>query len=190
VNGAVAAWSVADVSTGAAYDVVLVAHILLAVAALVAVITAGVAALSLSRPGPVSDGLRRYYRPGVNWAGRTLLLVPVLGVALVAMSKGQWSFSDRWVVVGSLLWVVAASLAEVLLWPSERQLQAEVARLPAADRLGAPSAVPGSTGPGDVAATEQSGGVDLRPLCLRAAGAAGSVVLLVVIAGVLMVAKP
>jgi len=32
--------------------------------------------------------------PGVNWAARVLVLVPVLGIALIAMSQGDWSFSD------------------------------------------------------------------------------------------------
>ena len=58
--------------------------------------------------GPESEAVRRYYRPGVNWAGRVLFLVPVFGVALIAMSHGDWSFSDGWIAIGLVLWAVAA----------------------------------------------------------------------------------
>src|SRR3981189_3221583 len=77
-------------SRGAAYDVVLLAHILAAVVGFGAVAVAGVNAPLLRRPGPPSASMLRYYRPGVNWAGRITFLVPVLGVALVGMSHGSW----------------------------------------------------------------------------------------------------
>ena len=69
----------------------------------------------------------RYYRPGVNWVGRVLFLVPVLGVALIAMSGGQWGYADGWVSTGLAVWVVVAMVAEGVLWPAERRLQQVVA---------------------------------------------------------------
>jgi hypothetical protein len=84
----------ADNSRSAAYDIVLLAHVLSALVGFGAVVVAGGFALILSRSGTGSEAVRRYYRPGVNWAGRILFLVPVFGVALVAMSHGEWSFSD------------------------------------------------------------------------------------------------
>jgi len=115
-----------DKSRSAAYDIVLLAHVLSALVGFGAVVVAGGFAMILSRSGTGSEAIRRYYRPGVNWAGRILFLVPVFGVALVAMSHGEWSFSDGWVVVGFGLWAVVAVGAEMALWPAERRLQSAV----------------------------------------------------------------
>ena len=110
----------------AAYDIVLLAHVLSALVGFGAVVVAGGFAHVLGRSGPGSESVRRYYRPGVNWAGRVLFLVPVLGVVLVAMSHGRWSFSDAWIMAGLGLWAVAGVGAEMALWPAERQLQEAV----------------------------------------------------------------
>jgi hypothetical protein len=115
-----------DNSRSAAYDIVLLAHVLSALVGFGAVVVAGGFAVILSRSGTGSEAIRRYYRPGVNWAGRILFLVPVFGVALVAMSHGEWSFSDGWVAAGFGLWAVVAVGAEMALWPAERRLQAAV----------------------------------------------------------------
>ena len=85
---------------------------------------------------PLPVAVVRYYRPGVNWVGRVLFLVPVLGVALVAMSGGQWGYSDGWVTIGLGVWVVVALVAEGVLWPAERRLQEVVATRDAAGRDG------------------------------------------------------
>ncbi len=92
-----------DHARDAAYDVVLLAHVLSALAGFGVVVVAGAYALALRRPGPPSEAVRRYYRPGANWAGRALFLVPVFGGALVAMSGGDWSYSQTWVLGGHRL---------------------------------------------------------------------------------------
>ena len=148
----------------AAYDVVLLAHVLSALVGLGAVTVAGAYARALLRAGPQSESVRRYYRPGVNWAGRVLVLVPVLGVALMAMSQGDFSFSDGWVAAGLMLWTVAVVAAEAVLWPAERLLQTAVA--------------------------DPSSSADLRGPCLRVMTVAGGVVVVLVVATVVMVAKP
>jgi hypothetical protein len=154
----------ADNSRNAAYDIVLLAHILTALVGFGAVMVAGGFALILSRSGPGSEAVRRYYRPGVNWAGRVLFLVPVFGVALVAMSHGQWSFSDGWVAVGFGLWAVVAFGAEMALWPAERRLQSAVA-------AGAPTA-------------------SVRASCYGVAAMAAVAFGVLVAASTVMVAKP
>jgi hypothetical protein len=158
----------ANISANAGYDIVLLAHVLTALIGLGAVMVAGGSALALSRPGPPTEYLERYYRPGINWAGRVLFLVPVLGVVLIAMSQGQWSFSDSWVGIGLVLWALVALVAEMVLWPAERKLQAAVGdRSPEGDQEG-----------------------DLRPACLRVAAVAAVLAVLLVVAMVVMVAKP
>ena len=113
----------------AGYDIVLLAHVLSAMVGLGTVVVAGGYALALSRSGPGSEAVRPLLPAGVNWAGRVLFLVPVLGVVLIGMSKGHWSFSDGWIIDGLLLWVVAAVVGELALWPAERRLQVAVGRL-------------------------------------------------------------
>jgi hypothetical protein len=156
--------AVATHARNAAYDLVLLAHVLSALVGFGAVVVAGSYALALIRSGPTSEALRRYYRPGVNWAGRILFLVPVLGVALIVMSKGDWSFSDGWVSTGLMLWAFAAVVAEMALWPAERRLQAAVAD---------PSSV-----------------TDLRSQCLRVVIAATALFVVLIVTTVVMVAKP
>jgi hypothetical protein len=151
-------------SRNAAYDLVLLAHVLSALVGFGAVVVAGFSALALMRSGPPTEALRRYYRPGVNWAGRILFLVPVFGAVLIALSQGQWSYSDGWVGAGLVLWAFAAVVAEMALWPAERRLQTAV---------GDPSSALG-----------------VRSQCLRVVVLAGVLFAVLVIACVVMVAKP
>jgi hypothetical protein len=179
-------------TTSPGYDLVLLAHVLTAVVGLGALVVAAGSALALRgvllRGGPVPGALDRYYQPGVNWAGRVLFLVPVLGVALQAMSGGQWTFSDLWVSLGTAVWAVVAIAAEVLLWPEERRLQEVVATV---------SRDYGTPEPDDASGGATLGGVDGRVDVARAPGLCASVGLLgltlgaaLVVTGVVMVAKP
>lgn len=161
----------------AAYDVVLLAHVLSVVAAFGSVAVSGGSAVALARRRALPESIVRYYRPGTNWAGRVLFVVPVLGFVLLGLSRGAYGFDDHWVVVGLVLWVVAASLAEMVLWPAERGLQEIVARA-AADAAGAASPPP---------PLEDR---PLGPLCRRTALAAAGIAILLVAASVVMVAKP
>jgi len=161
------------------YDLVLLAHVLASVVATVAVVLTGGAALTLRRAlvadntGPTSEWLVRYYRPGVNWLGRVLFLVPVLGVALVWMSAGQWDFADSWVSVGLVLWAVVAVVAEIVLWPAERRLQQVVA-------------AQGDPGAG----RDPDDAIDPARLCLRAGVIGLGLGVVLVLVSALMVAKP
>ena len=162
------------------FDLVLLAHVIAAVVGLVAVVLAGVSALALRRAlaqdGPLPEALERYYRPGVNWAGRVLFLVPVLGVALLVMSDGQWSFADTWVSAGMAVWAIVAMVAETVLWPAERRLQGVVATAGGAE---------------PVAAADGSGQpVDSARLCLQAGLVGLALGVALVFVGILMVAQP
>ena len=154
----------AEHARGAVYDLVLLAHVLAAVAGFGAVAVAGACALALSRSGPASESLRRYYRPGVNWAGRILFLVPVFGVALIAMGQGDWSYSEGWVAIGIAMWAAAAVAAEMALWPVERRLQ--------------------------VAVADPTTGTDLGSDCFHVMAVAVVVCVVLIAATVVMVAKP
>jgi hypothetical protein len=113
---------------GAAFDVVLFLHVACVVVGLVTATTAAATASRLQRllrsSRPLSDPLRRYFRPGVNLAGRTIYGIPVFGFALLAMSQGAYALRDGWVLGGLALFAALALLAEGVLWPAERRLQA------------------------------------------------------------------
>jgi len=121
---------ITGVTTGPAskvgFDLLLMFHVAAALVGFGALAVSGVQAgrLARQREGGLPDDLRRYFDPGVNWAGRILYLVPVLGAALVG--DGGFSFGDPFVVVGLALWSLGAAVAEGVLWPAERRLQRAV----------------------------------------------------------------
>lgn len=168
----------------AAYDLVLLAHVLTALVGLLAIVVAGGFALALRqawrRGGPLPDALVRYYRPGINWVGRVLFAVPVLGIALVAMSGGQWGWSDAWVSIGLGIWLVVAGFAEAVLWPGERRLQEAVTAV--ADGGGG-EVVPDTGAAGAVPVT----GIES---CRTVVATAAACTVALVVVAVLMVAKP
>ena len=96
------------VPTGAVYSVLLVAHVVCAVVGFGAMVVTGVQARRARRgpDGPGAEGVRRYFRPGVNWAGRALYGVPVFGVGLLGGQPGGLQRSATpFVVVGLVVWV-------------------------------------------------------------------------------------
>jgi hypothetical protein len=113
---------------GAAFDIVLLLHVLCVVVGIVTTVTAAATAARLRRllaaSAPLSEPVRRYFRPGINWAGRALWGIPVFGFALLAMSQGAYGLRDGWVVGGLVIFVVVALLAEGVLYPAERRVQA------------------------------------------------------------------
>ena len=88
--------------SGAAFDVVLLLHVACVVVGIVTVATAAATARRLGRlartAAPLPETLRRYFRPGVNWAGRTIYGIPVFGFALLGMSQGAYALGDGWVL--------------------------------------------------------------------------------------------
>ncbi len=168
--------------SGAAFDVVLLLHVACAVVGIVTIATAAATARRLGRlartAAPLPEPLRRYFRPGVNWAGRTIYGIPVFGFALLGMSHGAYSFTDDWVLIGVVLFVAIALVAESVLWPAERRLQLALAA--AASPAAGPDAEPQSS---DVSGTVTADAARME----RAAS--GALVLLVV-ATVLMIAQP
>lgn len=164
--------------SGAAFDVVLLLHAGCAVVGLVTTLAATAAAgrleHSVSSSVRMSEALRRYFRPGFNWAGRVVYGIPVFGFLLVAMSRGTYALDEGWVLAGLALFVGVALLGEGALWPAERRLQRAVTAAGAAD------AAQGCVR--DAAAVRRDA---------RTMQRAGGAVLVLLVAGtVLMVAQP
>ncbi|MHB1585345.1 MAG: hypothetical protein ACYCU7_15375 [Acidimicrobiales bacterium] len=112
--------------TGALFDVVLLLHV---ASVAVGVGTLGVSAVqgwrlwsAAGSPAPIPETLLRYYRPGANWAGRTLYGVPVFGLALVGLSGGAFGLGTPWIDAGLGIWAVGTVAAEAVLWPAERRI--------------------------------------------------------------------
>jgi hypothetical protein len=124
------------------------------------------------------EPLWRYFRPGVNWAGRTIYGIPVFGFALIGMSQGAYAVTDGWVLSGLVIFIALAFLAEGVLWPAERRLQHAIA----AD--GAPAA-----GLEAVTTAIVSSGAVTADAARMERAASGALVLLVA-ATVLMIAQP
>jgi hypothetical protein len=123
---------------GAAFDIVLLLHVGCVVVGLVTTATAAATASRLRRllgsSLPLPDPLRRYFRPGTNWAGRTVYGIPVFGFTLVAMSQGAYALGQGWVLGGLAIFAALAFLGEGVLWPAEQRLQ--IALSPADDDPG------------------------------------------------------
>ena len=122
---------------GAAFDVVLILHVGCVVVGIATTVTAATTAgrlrHALGSAGPLPDTLRRYFRPGINWAGRTIYGIPAFGFALVAMSQGTYALTDAWILGGLVAFVALALLSEVVLWPAERRVQMALAEGATAD---------------------------------------------------------
>jgi uncharacterized membrane protein len=120
---------------GPAFDVVLLLHVASVVVGLVTTVTSAATATRLGKlleaAAPLPESVRRYFRPGVNWAGRGIWGIPIFGFALLAMSQGAYGFDDGWVMAGLAIFVVVVLVNEMVLWPGERRLQSSLAAYPA-----------------------------------------------------------
>jgi uncharacterized membrane protein len=112
---------------GAAFDIVLILHVACVVVGLATTITSAATASRLrtlvDRSSPLPESMARYFKQGVNWAGRIVYGIPIFGFALLAMSQGAYSLHDTWVMLGLALFVVVVLLGEGVLWPAERRVQ-------------------------------------------------------------------
>jgi hypothetical protein len=129
------------------YDVLLVAHVLAAVIGFGALAATGSFAANARRADDprASATLRSYFRPGRNWAGRVLYLLPLLGVALLAVGDHE-GVGEAWPWIGLALWLVAAGIATGRLWPAEREIQHLLGEAAPAASGGRPSPMAGARG--------------------------------------------
>jgi hypothetical protein len=118
---------------GPAFDIVLIVHVGCVVVGLVTLVAGATTASQLRtvlrRGSAFPDAVARYFRPGVNWAGRSVYGIPVFGFVLLALSHGAYSLHDGWVMAGLFILVLVVVVAESLLWPAERRLQVSLPAL-------------------------------------------------------------
>ena len=158
------------------YKIVLVLHILAAIIGFGAVFLNGIYANEMKRrKGP--EALAIYE---ANWKVSKIgeyfiYAVPILGLALVGMSDDAWKFSQTWVWLAIVLYVVALGISHAVLLPSVKRIGVLMREMIAAG--------PPTGGPPPQAAEIEGLG--------KKAGAAGATLnlMLIVILG-LMVFKP
>ncbi|HLM96857.1 MAG TPA: hypothetical protein VK283_11120 [Acidimicrobiales bacterium] len=179
------------VPTGVLYTSLLMLHVLCAVVGFGTMVVTGVQAARARRAPSASgfEGVRRYFRPGVNWAGRTLYGVPVFGFSLIGASHGAFRAGDGFVVSGLVLWLAATLVAEAVVWPGERRIQLGLAaRWGDATAAGADAGAAGAAGAEAGADAGAAGALDRE--CRRVAASATLLVVLFLAATVIMVGKP
>src|SRR5271163_1017749 len=112
---------------GAAFDIVLLLHVGCVVAGIVTLATAAATAARLRRllgsSLPLPEPLRRYFRPGINWAARSVYGIPAFGLALIALSQGAYALGQGWVLGGLASFATLAFVGEGVLWTAEQRLQ-------------------------------------------------------------------
>ena len=157
-------------TTSAAFDVMLIVHVLLAIIAVVVVGAAYVAAASLGgvRAGDAwPEGPKRFFTPGPDIAGRMVYGVPLTGLVLVGLSGGEFSVTDPFIQAGFGCSIIAIVMGEWLVFPATTRLGSLLADA---------AVVP----------TEASWRADLG----RLRWGVDAMVLVLLVAAVLMVAKP
>jgi len=103
----------------AVYAVVVVAHVLTVLGALISVGVAGgyFAAVVGGRRGAAVE---RYFAGGPSWGPRLLYPAALLGLAAAGLSRGRVHLGDYWVLAAAGLWLVAVVGLEFVLRPTER----------------------------------------------------------------------
>jgi len=130
-------------STG--YDVVLVLHILTVIVGFGTVMLNGIrGAEAKKRPGPGGLAIGESGHRVNTVAEYFIYAVPVLGIGLVLMSDGNWTFGQTWVWLSLLLYVIGIGVSHSVLIPAEKRMNALAAELVA---MGPPPAGAPAGGP-------------------------------------------
>lgn len=117
------------------YDVLLICHVVAGFAGFGSIAVSGWAAAAGRRSGNPGGEERvvRFFRIGVDWPGRLIFAVPVLGLALLfGGHRGDAGAAWPWLGLG--LWIVATGFASGVAWPAERRAQRELAAVISGDR--------------------------------------------------------
>ena len=107
------------------YDLWFVAHLVLAVAAVV-VLGALRYSATLSLTDTDRDRVAIRFPNRVNWAARLIHVVPFTGFVLSGIGGHDVSLSQPWVLTGLVLYVLLAYVVEARVLPVERQVAANV----------------------------------------------------------------
>lgn len=105
------------------YRVVLLVHLLVAIAGFGGVLLNGVyAAQAAARPGPEGRAISEANAAVSGIAEWLIYLVPLSGLVLVGVSDGAWSLGDTWVWLSLVAVAAAAVASRAVLLPGHREI--------------------------------------------------------------------
>jgi len=163
-----------------AYKIVLLLHILCAIVGFGTVFLNGLyGAQAKRRPGPGGLAIQEANLFVSKIAEYFIYAVFILGIGLVSMSDDAWKFSQTWIWLAMLLYIVGIGVSHGVLFPNAKKMRDLAAEMVAAGPPPA-DALPGP--PPQVAEMERRG---------KTLGAASTFLhLLLVVILVLMIWKP
>jgi uncharacterized membrane protein len=158
------------------YKTLLVLHILTAIVGLGAVMLNGIyAAQAQKRPGPGGRAVSEANFAVSKIGEYFIYAIPVFGILLVPASDKAFKFSQAWIWLAMLLYVVAIGISHSILIPGHKKTNALLAEIESS---------PASAG----GPPPQS--VELQAIGKRMAAAGGALNVFVVIFLYLMIFKP
>lgn len=107
------------IATSVAYDLVFVAHVIIAVTVLTVLIAMRSSAASIAR-GADGASQRARFPLRRNWAARLIHLLPVTGLVMSLSGDSSVSLTRPWIGVGIVCYLVAAGQLEARALPLER----------------------------------------------------------------------
>jgi uncharacterized membrane protein len=166
--------------TSTAYKIVLLLHILCAIVGFGTVFLNGLyGAQAKRRPGPGGLAIQEANLFVSKIAEYFIYAVFILGIGLVSMSDDAWKFSQTWIWLAMLLYIVGIGVSHGVLFPNAKKMRDLAAEMVAA---GPPPADAPPGPPPQVAEMERRG---------KTLGAASTFLhLLLVAILVLMIWKP
>jgi len=165
----------ADYGSGL-YKTLLVLHILTAIVGLGAVMLNGLyASQATRRPGPPGRAVSE-----ANFAVSTIgeyfiYAIPVFGILLVIVGHPLWKFSQTWIWLALVLYVIAIGISHSILIPGHKRVNALLAEM---EQGPAPAGSPSPQA------------VELEALGKRMAAAGATLNVFVVVFLILMIWKP
>lgn len=158
------------------YKTLLVLHILTAIIGLGAVMLNGLyAAQAQKRPGPAGRAVSEVNFAVSKIGEYFIYAIPVFGILLVLASDKQWKFSQTWIWLSLLIYVVAIAISHSILIPGHKKINALMAEM----EQGPP---PAGGPPPQV--------VEVQAIGKRMAAAGATLNVIVVVFLVLMIWKP
>ena len=158
------------------YRIVLLLHIVASIVGFGGVVLNGIyAAQSQKRPGPEGRAVSEANYAVSMIAEKFIYVVPLLGIALVLLSKDAFSFGTTWVWLSLVLYVLALGVSHSVMLPGHRRMNALMLEME--------QGVPPAGGPPPQVAQLEAIGKKMAP-------AAMSLNLALVVILVLMIWKP
>jgi uncharacterized membrane protein len=112
------------------YKTLLVLHILVAIVGLGSVMLNGIyAAQSQKRPGPGGRAISEANFFVSTIGEYFIYAIPIFGILLVLASDKAWKFSQTWIWVSLLLYVIAIGISHAILIPGHKRINALLAEM-------------------------------------------------------------